>query len=103
MPSGVRERRPLSAQNPAARVRAGQNPLLQLPAVRDNAAMQTEPRKPSPPKRRRRRFQFSLRTLMIGVTLLAVPCAYVGWPRCLLNGERSAASSRLGIANLNKA
>jgi hypothetical protein len=30
---------------------------------------------PSP----RRRFQFRLRTLMIGVTLLAVPCAYVGW------------------------
>jgi hypothetical protein len=28
---------------------------------------------PSP----RRRFQFSLRTLMIGVTLLAIPCAYV--------------------------
>ncbi len=30
---------------------------------------------PSP----RRRFQFRLRTLMIVVTLLAVPCAYVGW------------------------
>jgi hypothetical protein len=30
--------------------------------------------KPSP----RRRFQFRLRTLMIAVTLLAVPCAYVG-------------------------
>jgi hypothetical protein len=26
-----------------------------------------------------RRFQFRLRTLMIVVTLLAVPCAYVGW------------------------
>ena len=25
------------------------------------------------------RFQFRLRTLMIAVTLLAVPCAYVGW------------------------
>jgi hypothetical protein len=30
---------------------------------------------PSP----RRRFQFRLRTLMIGVTLLAIPCGYVGW------------------------
>jgi hypothetical protein len=30
---------------------------------------------PSP----RRRFQFSLRTLLIVVTMLAVPCAYVGW------------------------
>jgi hypothetical protein len=27
----------------------------------------------------RRRFQFRLRTLMVGVTLLAVPCSYVGW------------------------
>ena len=33
------------------------------------------PDQPSP----RRRFQFRLRTLMIGVTLLAVPLAYVGW------------------------
>ena len=29
------------------------------------------------PKRKRRWFQFSLRTLMIGVTLLSVPIAYV--------------------------
>ena len=33
------------------------------------------PEQPSP----RRRFQFRLRTLLIGVTLLAVPLAYVGW------------------------
>lgn len=32
-----------------------------------------------PPKRRRRWFQFSLRTLLIGVTLAAIPCGYVGW------------------------
>jgi hypothetical protein len=25
------------------------------------------------------RIQFRLRTLMIGVPLLAVPCAYIGW------------------------
>jgi hypothetical protein len=43
--------------------------LLRL-AVEDNAAMQTEPTKADPPKRKRRWFQFSLRTLMIGVTLL---------------------------------
>ena len=30
---------------------------------------------PSP----RQRFQFRLRTLMIGVTMLSVPCAYVSW------------------------
>jgi hypothetical protein len=53
--------------------------LLRLPAVEDNAAMQVEPSKATPPKRKRRWFQFSLRTLMIGVTLLAVPCAYLGW------------------------
>ena len=44
--------------------------LLQLPAAADNAAMQTEPSKAEPPKLKRRWFQFSLRTLMIGVTLL---------------------------------
>ena len=47
-----------------------QNPLLPLPAVADNAAMQAEPPKADPPKRKRRWFQFSLRTLMIVVTLL---------------------------------
>jgi hypothetical protein len=31
------------------------------------------------PKRKRRWFQFSLRTLLIGVTLLAVAGGYVGW------------------------
>ena len=36
--------------------------------------MQTEPSKADPPKRKRRWFQFSLRTLLIGVTLLAVAC-----------------------------
>jgi hypothetical protein len=25
------------------------------------------------------RFQFSLRTLLIGVAVLSIPCAYVGW------------------------
>jgi hypothetical protein len=41
--------------------------------------MQTEPSKAEPPKRNRRWFQFSLRTLLIGVTLLAAVCGYVGW------------------------
>jgi hypothetical protein len=54
-----------------------QNLLLPLPAVGDNAAMQTEPRKTDPPKRKRRWFQFSLRSLLIGVTLTAVGCGYV--------------------------
>jgi hypothetical protein len=53
--------------------------LPRLPAVGDNSAMQPEPPKADPPKRKRRWFQFSLRTLMIVVALLAVPMGYVGW------------------------
>jgi hypothetical protein len=52
--------------------------LLAQTAAEDNAAMQTEPPNADPPKRKRRWFQFSLRSLMIGVTLLAVVCGYVG-------------------------
>jgi hypothetical protein len=52
--------------------------LPRLPAVEDNAAMEIEPLKADSPKRNRRRFQYSLRTLLIGVMLLALPCAYVG-------------------------
>ena len=40
---------------------------------------------PSP----RRRFQFRLRTLMIGVTLLAVACAYVGWQAKIVRERRA--------------
>jgi hypothetical protein len=39
--------------------------------------MEAEPSKAEPPKRKRRRFQFRLRTLMIVVTLLAGVCGYV--------------------------
>jgi hypothetical protein len=42
---------------------------------------------PSP----RRRFQFRLRTLMIVVTLLAVPCAYVGWQAKIVRERRETA------------
>jgi hypothetical protein len=42
--------------------RAEQNPLLRPPAVRDNAAMQTEPPTNDPPKRKRRWLQFKLRS-----------------------------------------
>jgi hypothetical protein len=41
---------------------------------------------PFPP---RRRFQFRLRTLMIGVTLLAVLCAYVGWQAKIVRERRA--------------
>jgi hypothetical protein len=51
--------------------------------------MPTEPPNAEPPKRQRRWFQFSLRTLLIGVTLLAVPCAYVGWQIKIVQERRS--------------
>jgi hypothetical protein len=47
------------------------------------------PTQPAP----RRRFQFRLRTLMIGVTLLAVACAYVGWQAKIVT-ERKAMRER---------
>jgi hypothetical protein len=42
-----------------------------------------------PPKRKCRRFYFSLRTLMIGVTLLAVPLGYVGWQATIVRDRKS--------------
>jgi hypothetical protein len=45
--------------------------------------------RPMAVKFKHRRFQFRLRTLMIGVTLLAVPCAYVGWQAKIVR-ERDA-------------
>jgi hypothetical protein len=65
--------------------------LIWLAAVTDKAAMQTEPTKADPPTRKRRWFQFSLRTLMIGVTVLALPLGYVGW---LAKDERSRLAHR---------
>jgi hypothetical protein len=49
-----------------------QNRLPKLPAVGDNGAMEAEP------KRKRRWFQFSLRTLLIVVVIVAIPCAWLG-------------------------
>jgi hypothetical protein len=37
-----------------------------------------------------RRFQFRLRTLMIGITLLAIPCAYVGWQAKIVRERQQA-------------
>ena len=51
--------------------------------------MEADPPKAEPPKRKRRWFQFSLRSLMIGVTLLAVPCAYVGWQAKIVRERRA--------------
>jgi hypothetical protein len=40
--------------------------------------MQTEPPKADPPKRKRRWFQFSLRSLLIFVAICAIPCGWFG-------------------------
>ena len=37
------------------------------------------------------RFQFRLRTLMIGVALLAIPCAYVGWQAKIVRDRKAVA------------
>jgi hypothetical protein len=44
---------------------------------------------PARKPRRHRWFQFSLRTLMIVVTLMAIPCAYIGWQARIVQ-ERKA-------------
>jgi hypothetical protein len=69
--------------------------LLRLPAVGDNAAMQTEPPKADPPKRKRRWFQFSLRSLLIAVTLSAVVCSYVGWQDKIVRARKAVLESRV--------
>jgi hypothetical protein len=51
--------------------------LPRLPAVADNAAMEAEPSKTDPPKRKRRWFQFSLRTLLVFTLICAIACAWI--------------------------
>lgn len=46
--------------------------------LNDNQAMESDASNPVVPKRKRRRFQFSLRTLMLFVLIAAIPCAWVG-------------------------
>jgi hypothetical protein len=48
--------------------------LLRRSVAADNAAMENEPTKVDVPKRGRHRFQFRLRTLLIGVTVVALAC-----------------------------
>jgi Leucine Rich repeat len=67
--------------------------VLYLPAVGDNAAMEEEAPKSDPPKRKRRWFQFSLRTLMIFVVIVAIPCAWLGRKIAQKRREREAVAS----------
>ena len=57
--------------------------------------MTTDRRKADTPQRKRRWVQFSLRTLLIGVALLAVPLGYVGW-RAKIVRHRSWVLSHFG-------
>jgi hypothetical protein len=85
-----------AVRNQVPRVRplgAIENPLLRLPKVGDNADMQTDPPNSDPPKRKPRRFRFSLRSLMIVVTLLAVPLGYVGWQAKIVRERREFLAS----------
>ena len=54
------------------RITGAPNPLLPLPAAGDNWAMEAEPPKVEPTKRKRQWFQFSLRTLMIFTFVSAI-------------------------------
>jgi hypothetical protein len=63
--------------------------------------MEAEPPKADPPKRKRRRFQFRLRTLMIVVTLLAVPCGYIGWQARIVRERRDLLASQFVKSSIN--
>jgi hypothetical protein len=61
---------------PTSRLDTRDTPLLRLSAAGDNAAVQTEPPKPM---RKLRHFQFSLRTLMIVTTVMALAEPLLIW------------------------
>ena len=95
----VRERQPTAVNGRTVRSldqeeNAAENLLLRLPAAADNAAMEAEPIAATP-KRKRRWFQFSLRALLIGVTLLAAVCGYVGWQAKIVYRRQSRMATLL--------
>ena len=51
--------------------------------------MQTEPTHADPPSRKRRRCQFSLRSLMIFTMVVAVACGWVGWQAKFVRDRKS--------------
>jgi hypothetical protein len=56
--------------------------------------MQIEPPKAEPPKRKRRWFQFSLRTLMIFTLICAVACDWFGWQAKIVRDKDGRTQSR---------
>ncbi len=71
---GDREPKSLSLR---LKLTGGHASLLRRRVAADNAAMETEPTIADPPKRKRRWFQFSLRTLLIGVSIWSAIAALV--------------------------
>jgi hypothetical protein len=69
------------------------DPLLRLPFAADNAAMQTEPPKADSENRKRRWFQFSLRTLMIFTVVRAIGSAWVARKMERKRKEREAVNA----------
>src|SRR5690242_2872948 len=64
-----------------------------MPRPADNALMSDDPQN-NPQTRKRPWFQFSLRTLMMAVTLLAIACGYVA-SQARIVGIRNAARARI--------
>jgi hypothetical protein len=79
--------------------------LLRRPAVADNAAMEVDPPKAEPPKRKRRCFQFSLRSLLIFIAAVALACSWIGhqldWIRQRTRALESG-SVTVGLAGTNR-
>jgi hypothetical protein len=75
--------------------------LRLLSAIAHNAAMESEPPKADLPKCKRRWFQFSLRTLLTFVVIVAIPCAYVGWEAKIVRERRTLLDSIKAVGGLD--
>jgi hypothetical protein len=72
---------------------AADSRLPRLNAVGENAVMEAEPTKADLPKRKRRWFQFSLRTLLVFTVAVAIGCAWLGRKVEQKRRERTAADT----------
>ncbi len=63
--------------------------------------MEAKPPNVEPPKRKRRWFQFHLRTLLIVVTLLAAPLGYVGWQAKIVRERHDLLKRLVGMGGLS--
>jgi hypothetical protein len=67
---------------------------MRRPVATDNAPMETEPLKADPANRKRRWFQFSLRTLLLTVTACAI---WVGWYANRVHRQKIAVQAVLDL------